>query len=118
MVAPGDVVDLGVRPNSPMAMTRVSSSRPRPLRSSISGRERLVGRWDQVVLEPAEERFRARPSWSVARIVLAVVNRDEPDAGLDQAAGQEHALPELGAAVAVAQLRVFRTQVKRPSHRR
>ena len=51
-------------------------------------------------------------------VVLAVVDRDEPDAGLDQPAGQEHALAELGAAVAVAEPRVFRGQVERLPHRR
>ena len=54
----------------------------------------------------------------VLPIVLAVVNRDEPHAGFDQAASQENALPEFVTSVAVTQLWVFRAQVKRPTHGR
>ena len=40
-------------------------------------------------------------------LVSMVVDRDEPDARLDQPAGQQQALPVLGAAVAVAEPGVF-----------
>ena len=81
------------------------------------GRERLVGRRNQIVLEPAEDVFVRVPVGRLA-VMLAVVNRDEPNASLDQAPGQENALPELVPAVTVAEFRVFRAQVKRLPHRR
>ena len=65
------------------------------------GCERMVGRRDQVVLEPAENILVRVPVGSLS-VILAIINGDESNAGLDQTPGQQNALPQLIPAIAVA----------------
>ena len=96
----------GVRPNSPIAMTSVESSKPRSARSLISAAYALIGRRQQVVLEPREHVLVGVPVRQLA-VDLVVVHRDEAHPRLPPSRRKEHALPVLGAAVTVAQPRVF-----------
>ena len=91
---PASLLIFGVRPNSPIATTSVLASRPRWSRSSISAEKP----WSN----SGSLRFEAVPDLRVM-VPAAVVDRDEPHAALDQPAGQQAALPERVAAIAVAQ---------------
>ncbi len=76
---------IGVRPNSPPQTTRVSSSSPRRFRSVDQGRRGPVG-LAALVLEAAGD---------VGVVVPAlVIEVDEPDPALDQAAGEQAVVGE------------------------
>ena len=82
----------GVRPNSPMAMTSVESSRPRAARSSIRAAIRWSAGGIKNVLEPVENVLVGVPVSELA-VVLTVVDGDEPDSRLDQPTGHTMLCP-------------------------
>ena len=95
----------GVRPNSPITITIVESSRPRRSRSSISV-PTAASRIGQHAMHPLVE---AR-----VEVPAAEGQGHEPHARLDQPAGQQGALPPLVSRVAIAEPRVFLAQVEGP----
>ena len=101
---PAVLLIFGVRPNSEVTMTSVESSRPRSSRSRIRAARALVEGWHLLVDAVLD---------IVVVVPAAVGHRDEADAGLDEAAGEEHALAGLVAAVLVAQLVVLGVDVER-----
>ena len=106
VVAPGVAVDLGRPPKFAHCDHQGFLEQTAAGEIIDQGREGLVGRRNQIVLEPAEDVLVRVPVGCLS-VMLTVVNGDEPNAGLNQTPGQENALPQLGAAIAVAQLRVF-----------
>ena len=114
VVAPGGGVDLGCPAELAHGDDQGFLEESATAQVVNQGRECLVGRWNQVVLEPAEHVLMGVPV-GVLSVVLAVVNRDKPYAGFDQAASQENALPEFVTSIAVTQFWVFRAKVKRPT---
>ena len=90
----------GVRPNSPVPITSVDSSRPADFQVLDQRGERLVVRRDELAV-PGEEFLVAVPVRFLA-VVLAVVDRDEVHAAFDQPSGQQHALAEAMPAVVIA----------------
>ena len=109
------LVTFGVRPNSPIQTIRVSSSRPRDGEVVDQGRHGLVGGGQEAVLELVEVvAVRVPAAGALAADGLRVVDGDEPDAGLDQAAGQQAALAVGGPAVGVAELAGPRATGRRP----
>ena len=104
VVAAAVPFERGVRPNSAMQTTSVSSSSPRWRRSSSRAEKaRSVG-GTQHVLEPLGFVDVAVPAGVVRGLVGAAIPVDlhQRDARLDQPAGQQDALAERAAAVAVA----------------
>ena len=93
MVAPGACVDF----RCPAELTHRNHQsfveEPAAIEVVDQGRKRLVGRWNKVVLEPAEDVCVSVPVGDLP-VVLAIVDRDETDAGFDQTASQENALAE------------------------
>ena len=90
---PPSLLILGVRPNSPRAMTSVVSSRPRWSRSWISDGDGPLEDGQPLV---------ARLEDADVMVPAAFVERDERHAGLDQPAGQQAALADGRAAVRLA----------------
>ncbi len=98
----------GVRPNSPITITIVESSRPRRSRSSIRVHDGGV-QDRQHAVHPLLE--------AGVEVPAAEGQGHEPDARLDQPAGQQGALAPLVPRVAVAEPRVLVLQVERPPGR-
>ena len=92
----------GVRPNSPMTTTVQSLSRPRCVQVLDQGADALVEDREVLLLRAGRWSCWPGPRRSAAvPVPLAVVERDDAGAGLDQPAGHQQALRHARGAVAV-----------------
>jgi hypothetical protein len=111
-VAGGAHARSGLRPNSPRATTRVSSSRPRWSRSSKRALRPLVEHRAGLVLHALGEADVVVPGVVVGVGDLGPDDFDDARAGFDEAAGEEAALAKGVAAVAVAEFFGFAVEVE------
>ncbi len=116
MVAAAGRVDLGRPPELAEGQDHRAAEQPPPLQVLEQGRVGVVEVGPDLVLvalDRAERRRAVDVPGDLVEDGLEHVDGDEPHAPLDQAAGQQAALPEAGPAVAVADRGGLRLQVER-----
>ena len=106
VIAAGVTVNLGRSPKFTHGNHQGFIKQPAAREIIDQGGKRLIGGWNQIVLEPSEDVFVGIPVGCLA-VILTVVDRHESDSSFYQATGKENALPQLVPTIAIAKSRAF-----------